>query len=87
MFRSFISAGTIRTLLYINVASLGAKESTIRTGDRERLGAKVYFHLADRRLLAFNYVYGSVYESDEGSGRASWNGFEVFPRGLVEPAP
>lgn len=27
------------------------------------------FHLADRRLLAFNNVYGSVYESDERGAR------------------
>lgn len=51
------------------------KEGTIRTEDRERLGAKVSFHLAGRRSLAFNYVYGSVYESGEGSGRR---------KGLVE---
>lgn len=35
----------------------------------KRLGVMTNFHLADRRLLAFNYVYGSVYESDErGAG-------------------
>lgn len=51
----------------LNVAKCNnAKESTICRENGRRLGAKVHFHLADRRLLAFNYVYGSVYEPDEG---------------------
>lgn len=56
------------------------------------------FHLADRRLLAFNYVYGSVYESDERGARERKRerqrkrviggplaeGVRIFPGGLVE---
>lgn len=41
----------------------------LQRGNGERLGVMANFHLADRRLLAFNYVYGSVYESDERGAR------------------
>lgn len=49
----------------------------------ERLGAKVNFHLADRRSLAFNYVYGSVYEPDEARLRTG----RVYSRGAEGRGP